>query len=153
MARIGEVIVHFQCIEEAISQCIAAMVSWERRIGEIVTSELSFRAKVDAFRALFLHRSRLANLPSDVTELIGRFHAAEQRRNVIVHSCWDANYHKPTTIKRQKVACKSKKGLHKVTQEIEPEKLEEDIRDFDGVADGLLYFMNECLPKYAKRLR
>jgi len=149
LARIGEVIVHFQRIEEAISQCIAAMVSRERRIGEIVTSELSFRAKVDVFRALFLHRSRLANLPSD----IGRFHAAEQRRNVIVHSCWDANYHKPTTIKRQKVACKSKKGLHKVTEEIEPEELEEDIRDFEGVADDLLYFMDECLPKYAKRLR
>jgi len=57
------------------------------------------------------------------------------------------------TIKRQKVACKCKKGLHKVTEEIEPEKLEEDIRDFDGVADDLLYFMNECLPKYAKRPR
>jgi|CXWL01.1.fsa_nt_gi F0F1-type ATP synthase delta subunit len=153
LARIGEVIVHFQRIEEAISQCIAAMVSGERPIGEIVTSELSFRAKVDVFRALFLHRSRLANLPSDVSELIGRLFAAEQRRNVIVHSCWDANYHKPTTIKRQKVACKSKKGLHKVMEEIEPEELEEDIRDFDGVADDLLYFMDECLPKYARRLR
>jgi len=53
----------------------------------------------------------------------------------------------------KKVACKSKNDLHKATEEIEPEKLEEDIRDFDGVVDDLLYFMNECLPKYAKRLR
>jgi hypothetical protein len=72
LARIGEVIVHFQRIEEAISQCIAAMVSRERQIGEIVTSELSFRAKVNVFGALFLYRSRLVNLPSDVSELIGR---------------------------------------------------------------------------------
>ena len=153
MTRIGEVIVHFQRIEEAISQCIAAMVSRERSIGEIVTSELSFRAKVNVLGALFLHCSRLANLPPDVSKLVGRLYAAEQRRNVIVHSCWDANYHKPTTIKRQKVACKSKKGLHKVTEEIKPEELEEDIRDFDGVADDLLYFMDEYLPKYARRLR
>jgi hypothetical protein len=129
------------------------MVSRERSIGEIVTSELSFRAKVNVFGALFLHRSKLANLPSDVSKLIGRLYAAEQRRNVIVHSCWDANYHKPTTIKRQKVACKGRKGFHKITEEIEPEELEEDIRGFDGVADDLLYFMDECLSKYARRLR
>ena len=102
LARIGEVIVHFQRVEEAISQCIAAMVSRERQVGGIVTSELSFRAKVNVFEALFLYRSRLVNLPSDVSELIGRLFAAEQRRNVIVHSCWDANYHKPTTIKRSR---------------------------------------------------
>ena len=112
-----------------------------------MTSELSFRAKVNVFGALFLHRSRLVNLPPDVSELIGRLYAAEHRRNVIVHSCWDANYHKPSSIMRQKVACKSKKGLHKVTEEIEPEELEEDIRDFDGLADDLLYFMDECSPE------
>jgi hypothetical protein len=53
LARIGEVIVHFQRIEDAIGQCIAAMVSRERQIGEIVTSELSFRAKVNVFEHFF----------------------------------------------------------------------------------------------------
>ncbi|MEP6890380.1 MAG: hypothetical protein ABI955_06760 [Nitrospirota bacterium] len=153
MARIGEVIVHFQRIEEAISQCIAAMVSRERPIGEIVTSELSFRAKVNVFGALFLHRSRLANLPSDVSELIGRLYTAEQRRNVIVHSCWGAIITSLLLSSDKRLRAKAKKGLHKVTEEIEPEELEEDIRDFDRVADDLLYFMYECLRKYAKRLK
>jgi hypothetical protein len=109
LARIGELIVNFQRIEEAIGLSIAAMVSREKNVGEIIASELSFRAKVDVFGALFIYRSKEVNLPADVSELIGRLHTAEQRRNSIVHSWWDANTRKPSTIRRKKVSCRSKK--------------------------------------------
>ena len=55
LARLGECMIEFQRIEDALSICISAMIGRNRKIGEIVTCEMSFRAKVSIFSALFLH--------------------------------------------------------------------------------------------------
>ncbi len=51
LARLGECIVCFQEIEEMLSLCIIAILSRDRTLGEIITSELSFRAKIKVYLA------------------------------------------------------------------------------------------------------
>ena len=152
LSRLGESIVHFQRIEEVLSLCIIAMLGRDRTLGEIVTSELSFRAKVGVYSALFLYRSRLPKLPEDVSEVLGRVRAAEQRRNTIVHSLWDASVKDPTMIKREKRSC-GKSGLSKVLEHIHPSELEDDIKDFENVAEDLWYVTDQHLPKESNRFK
>ena len=52
LARLGECLVWFQRIEETLSFAISALMGTSRKVGEIVTSEMSFRAKVAVYSAL-----------------------------------------------------------------------------------------------------
>ena len=142
---------YFQRIEEVLSRCIIAMLGRDRT-GDIVTAELSFRAKVEVYSALFLYRSQLPKLPEDVAEVLGRVRAAEQRRNTIVHSLWDASIKDPTMIKREKRSV-GKSGLSNVLEHIQPSELEDDIKDFENVAEDLWYVTDEHLPRESKRLK
>ena len=51
LARLGECIVQFQVIEDALSICISAMIGRSRKVGGIVTSEMSFRARLSVYGA------------------------------------------------------------------------------------------------------
>jgi len=61
--------------------CIGQMIGRDRRIGAIVTTEMSYRTKVTVFGALFARRLKCEILPEDVLELIARLHWAEEERN------------------------------------------------------------------------
>lgn len=58
LARIGECVVQFQRIEDAMTLCIAALIGRDRTVGEIVAREISFRAKLSVFSALFFASAR-----------------------------------------------------------------------------------------------
>ena len=102
MARLGECIVQFQRIEDAISVCISAMVGKSRKVGEIITAEMSFRARVATFGALFAYSLKSESLPEDIAELVSRLLWAEQQRNTLAHSLWDTSEGKPDSIRREK---------------------------------------------------
>ena len=152
LARLGECMVRFQHIEEALSRCISGMIGRDHRVGNILTSELSFRGKVAIYTALFLHRTGLRDLPADVSELIGRLHSAEQRRNTLVHSIWDASVKNPGTIRRLKSACR-KKGLIISLEHITPDELDEDAHNFEGIAEDVFYHTLKHIPKIERRIR
>jgi hypothetical protein len=84
LARLGECVAHFQRIDEAPNICISALIGRGRKIGEIVTSEMSFRAKIAVYPALCHHALGVEKLPQELRELVARLHWAEQERNTIV---------------------------------------------------------------------
>lgn len=151
LARLGECIVQFQCIEEALSVCISAMVGRSRKVGEIITAEMSFRARVATFGALFGHSLKLATLPEDISELISRLHWADQQRNTLVHSLWDASESKPDSILRKKRAIR-KNNLAASEEYFTPNDLEDLNRLFEGIVTDLFYLTSEYLPSIEKRL-
>jgi hypothetical protein len=151
MMQLGEAIASFQFLEEKISDCIAALIGRDRKIGRIISSELSFRAKVSVFVVLFLHRTTLSKLPDDMRNFVGKLYEAEQRRNTIVHSCWDANFQKPSTIKRRKRVCR-RDGFKEIREHVEPLELEENTKAFENLAEDLLFQMNKYAFKYVTRL-
>jgi len=153
LARLGEAIVGFNRIEDALARCIASMIGRDRHLGDILTAELSFRASVVVFEALFLHRSKLPALPAELRDVIARIHEAEQIRNGLVHADWDANPRQPTTIRKTKMSIRARKGLQKAIEDVAPDDLDELTRTFAGIADDLWYMMQEYLPRFAARLR
>jgi hypothetical protein len=152
LARLGECVAHFQRIDEALNICISALIGRSRKIGEIVTSEMSFRGKVAVYSALCHHALGVENLPEDIRGLVARLHWAEQERNTISHSLWDASKKNPNAIRREKTS--SKKGRLKVTEELlTPEDLEELGHLFEGIATDLFYLSAKHIPKLEGKLR
>ena len=151
LARLGESVAHFQRVDEALNICISALIGRSRKIGEIVTSEMSFRAKIAVYSALCHHTLRVDKLPDDLRELVSRLHWAEQERNTISHSLWDASEKFPDTIRREKTS--SKKGRLTVTEEhVTPDDLEELGRLFEGIATDLFYLTAKHVPKLEDKL-
>jgi hypothetical protein len=145
LARLGECIVEFQRIEDGLSMCISQMIGRSRKVGEIVTSEMCFRAKVSVYGALFLHSLRKESLPDDVSELLKRLHWAEEQRNTLVHSLWDASESKPDSIRRAKKAIR-KKVFTIAEEHFTPEDLEDLHGLFEGIVTDLFYLTSEHLP-------
>ena len=151
MARLGECIVQFQRIENILAVCISAMVGRSRRVGEIITAEMSFRGRVSTFGALFAHCLKADALPEDVTELISRLHWAEQQRNVLVHSLWDASETEPDCIRREKRAIR-RSALKVAEEHWTPNELDDLNRLFEGIVTDLMYLTSTHLPNIEKRL-
>ena len=151
LARLGECIVQFQRIEDAVATCISAMVGRSRKVGEIITAEMSFRARVATFGALFAYSLKSSTLPDDITELISRLHWAEQQRNMLVHSLWDASESKPDSIRREKKSIRKSK-LAVAEEHFTPEDLDDLNRLFEGIVTDLFYLTSNHLPKVEKRL-
>jgi len=151
LARLGECIAEFQRAEDVLSICISAMIGSGEKIGKIVTSEMSYRAKVSVYRALFIHHLNGKELPKDISGLVSRLYWAEEERNTLVHSIWDASEDQPEAIERQKASCR-KKGLVIDQAHVTPDDLRELARLYEGIATDLIYLTRKNLPKVAIRL-
>jgi hypothetical protein len=91
-------------------------------------------------------------LPQELRDLVSRLHWAEQERNTIAHSLWDASEKNPNAIRREKTS--SKKGRLTVVEEyLTPEDLEELGRLFEGVVTDLFYLSVRHIPKLERKLR
>jgi len=145
LTQLGECVVQFQRIEDCLCACIASFIGKSRIVGEIVTAEMSYRAKVSVYGALFQQRLNTASLPSDIAELIGRLHWAEEKRNTIVHSLWDASEAKSTSIRRQKKSIR-KRAFLVSTEHLTPEELEDLNRRFQGIVTDLIFLTTEHFP-------
>jgi len=145
LTHLGECVVQFQRIEDCLSACIGRFIGKSRIVGDIVTSEMSYRAKISVFGALFQHKLNTSSLPSDVTELIGRLHWAEEQRNTLVHSLWDASETKPNSISREKKSIR-KKIFSISTEHRTPEELEYLNRAFEGIITDLIFLTTEHFP-------
>jgi hypothetical protein len=112
---------------------------------------MSFRAKVAVYSALCHHALGVEKLPRDLQELVSRLHWAEQERNTIAHSRWDASEKVLGTIRREKTS--SHRGRFTTTVEhVTPEDLE-DLRDlFEGIVTDLLYLTATYIPRLRRRL-
>ena len=152
VALFGECVIQFQRIEEALSICISAMIGRSRRIGEIVTTEMSFRARVATFGALFLHALRTESLPQEITELIQRLQWAERERNTLVHSLWDASETNPDSIHRSKKTIR-RSEFTKAQEHVTPDDLDDLNRLFGGIVTDLFYLTANHQPNLHAKLR
>ena len=97
-----------------------------------------------------MHSLKAEALPEEVVELIKRLHWAEQERNTLVHSLWDASESKPDSIRREKKAIR-KRVFSKAEEHYTPEDLDDLNRIFEGIATDLFYLTSKHLPKLERR--
>lgn len=144
LSLIGGHIAAFQKIEENLANCIAMLIDYDDfHVGAIVTSELSFRAKLGIFTSLVLYRLDANKLPQEFADFVRRAYAAEERRNLVVHSYWDPSSENPARAQRIKPSAKSKKGFIQAFEEVPPGTLARDIEEFDALSDLVMSMYEE----------
>ncbi|MHB9052410.1 MAG: hypothetical protein ACYC5F_00240 [Thermoleophilia bacterium] len=147
MANLAESIVWFQHIEATLSICSAIFADMEEEIGEIVTSEMSFRARVATLSAPATHHSATDYLHDDIKGLLRRLRWAEEERNRLVHSMWDLNGKKPGAIQRTKKAIRKNKHREEF-EDFVPDDLQ-DLRNlFEGINTDLVYLLSKHYPRF-----
>lgn len=140
---IGSVVTSFQKIEENFAICVSTLISDNPVLGSIITSEMSFKAKVGIFRSLAIYRAKKHELPEGFEDILRRSLAAEQRRNTLVHSYWDPSPEHPDKAYRVKPASRSKTGFKFSHEEISAEELQKDIDEFDSISEDLMNCFEE----------
>ena len=110
LQALGQITADFQVLEETISSFILDLIGAEPDVGEIITSELSFRKLIDLLSALFKHQVRNDTKIAEMERLVLRANVVEQKRNTIIHSGW-ALGNTDETITRVKTTAKQRHGL------------------------------------------
>lgn len=151
MARFAESIVWFQHIEHTLSLCISVFSRTDEQIGEIITSRMSFKNRVDTLAALLSHYTDRSGMCDDVKELINRLRWAEEERNRLAHSMWELSEENPGQIVRTKRVIK--RNRHHTEEELYfPTDFEELQKLFEGINTDLIYILSEAYPDFATQL-
>lgn len=151
MARFAECIVWFQNIEHTLSICISVLANMDEEVGEVVVSQMSFKARVSTLSGLASHLALDNELNEDVVELFKRVRWAEQERNRLVHSMWELSEEVPGTIDRRKAFIK--KNRHRVYEEsFVTEDFDEIQKLFEGINTDLVFLLSKHYPDYADKL-
>jgi hypothetical protein len=112
---IGDVIIGFEELDDTISGAISGILNRGEDIGRIVTSQLSFRSKVDMFGALIKHDRPNSTLAKLIDDLCVGCVSIEEERNKIVHSKWRRDFELPG-IQRSKFTARAKHGLKETNE-------------------------------------
>jgi len=135
-AGIGRIALCFADLEEILSNTLLQLLVLLPPDGWIVTSELSFKNKVDMMASLVRQRlsSTRFNVGDDppvevLDELVKILFQAEKLHNRIMHSTWLYTRLKVDRWSRFKLTAKASHGLREQSEEMGPDKLL-DIADF-----------------------
>jgi hypothetical protein len=87
---LGKICVEFQRLESHLKVAIADLLDPHDSVpGMIVTAQVSFKAILDLFGALFEHRFNDPALQKKLAKFLDQCKAAEDRRNQVIHSHWE----------------------------------------------------------------
>jgi len=135
-AGIGNIAIWFSELEEIVSKTLLQLLVLIPRYGRIVTSELSFKNKVDMMASLVRQRlpSTRFNVGDDppvevLDELVKILFQAEELHNRIMHSTWVVARLEDDRWTRVELTDKARHGLRKQSEEMGPDELL-DISDF-----------------------
>jgi hypothetical protein len=86
---LGRISVEFQRLETVLKLGIGLLIDpGDRKVGTILTAQLSFVKILDTFGALYAHRFHDADEWKELNLFLAACHKAEARRNQIIHSHW-----------------------------------------------------------------
>jgi len=95
-----------------------------KRLGQIVTAELSFRQKIDLLSSIYRDKLDKPNELAELNEVLARVAEAEQKRNTIVHSVWTAYAVDGTPARIKATAKRKSKGLKMKIESVSVKDLE-----------------------------
>ncbi len=100
----------------------------EKRLGQIVTAELSFRQKMDLLSSIYRDKQNNSTELAELDQVLARVAQAEQKRNIVVHSVWAAYAVNETVARIKATAKRRSKGL-----KLEIENM--SVKDLEDVAN------------------
>jgi len=121
---VGRIAMNFGELEEVLSSCINHLLGTEPDKGLIITSEMSFKAKVHVLASLVkkeYEQSKLAISHSDFKDLLYMCTKSEELRNKLLHSSWVYDHSKThMEIRRRKTSAKMKHGYKQDEEPLTP---------------------------------
>lgn len=101
-----------------------------KRLGQIVTAELSFRQKINLLSSIYKDKITNSNELAELDLVLKRAAQAEEKRNTLVHSVWTTYVDTETdTVARIKAVAK-RKGLKVEIKSV-------SLKDLESVADNI----------------
>jgi len=142
LAALGLITFNFQNFEKEIEFLAWALIGSDQEIGQIVTSQMSFRKLCDTLGSLIRYRTSDAELISELDGLLDKAAKIEQERNTIVHSAWFWSMaHDPKgAITRLKITAKGDKGLKHQYQSVQVSDLSSIASSIKSVASEVMAF-------------
>ncbi len=136
-AVLGLISMNFSSLEDMLGETIIKMLQLDNDRGLIVTSELSFKAKVNLFASLYYNLkdqyffNTFPGFENEYfKELVKALNRIEEQRNQVIHSAFIQKYNNKLKIYRHKTTAKQKHGL-KISVE------ETDIIKLFNIADNI----------------
>lgn len=117
----AEVVIAFEDLDDTLADAISGILSRGEDVGRIVTSQLSFRNKVDMFGALVKFDRPTTTLATLIDEFCAGCLSIEAERNKIVHSKWRQDF-STSGIHRSKFTARAKDGLKKTRETWRPDR-------------------------------
>ncbi|WP_369160801.1 hypothetical protein [Candidatus Thiodiazotropha sp. LNASS1] len=121
---VGRIAMNFGELEEVLSSCINHLLGTEPEIGLIITSEMSFKAKVHVLASLVKKEYEINELKishSDFKDLLYMCTKSEELRNKLLHSSWIYDHSKShVEIRRRKTSAKMKHGYKQDEEPLTP---------------------------------
>ena len=91
LKALGRVCVNFQALEMDIAWLVWILNNPDTTLGQIMTSQVSFKALLAVSSSLFRYRVTNDSLGERLAELLKRASDVEQRRNTLINSIWFAD--------------------------------------------------------------
>lgn len=111
LTHIGDMTVSFALLEGEIQFLVAGLIARPQRVGQILSSYLSFSNLRAAAISLYLDRHGEDADFTTLKGLMARSGKIEEERNRITHSMWGAGG-TPSTAARLKIRARESRGFH-----------------------------------------
>ena len=118
---LGQITANFSDLEADLAGLIWSLIGEDKKIGQIVTVQLSFSKILDTLSSLFRHKCDNKDLINELDGLIKRAQEINDKRNKFVHSVWFAGH--TDTLRRVKLKAGRKKGLQMESQDMDKKEL------------------------------
>lgn len=124
LKALGQVVVSFNELEFALKLYIFVLLGMNYELGEVVTSQLSFRNLVDVFGSLCRYRGGESEMEPELRKLCAKLAQVEEKRNQLIHSEWSGDF--DGAVMRSKTTARARRG-----RKVQIEYLKrEDWKDF-----------------------
>jgi hypothetical protein len=115
LIAIGKITVNYGFLESCLKHIIWDIVGGQR-LGQVITSDLTFNALIDQANSLFIQNYKNRHLSDELWKILsGPVRRAQSKRNHIIHATWGK---KGDTVKMSTVRANKKTGYSRATVDI-----------------------------------
>jgi hypothetical protein len=135
---LGSLVVEFARFETTLGCAVGYLATpKEPRVGQILVAELSFKARLAAFAALYPERKAVGGNEDRLKSFVLAAHRVEEQRNVLIHSFYRLGPVGDSSAIRIKPTAKGRKGLKIQFETVKAESIAAEARRVSRVS-GLL---------------
>jgi hypothetical protein len=155
LKQLGRVTANFATLEFYLAFAVTGLIGPEQAIGQMITSEMSFKAKLALLNSLLKFKLSAQHKPvagceAELIDLVRVITNIEGKRNHYMHSAWVlADGQDPDKPTRLKITAKQKKGLHQYSEDVGAEDLQAFADEIRAAAEKMTPLLLRCFPNAA----